>query len=133
MTAERRGKRASREDLALAALLSEPTIQFAAKRAGISESTLLRWLADPSFRTRYRDARRRVVEHAICGLQRATAEAVETLRRNLTCGIPAVEVGAAKAVLDQAIKGVELVDLAERVEQLEQAAEAAVGENGDKP
>ena len=43
----------------------------------------------------------------------------------LTCGIPAVEVGAAKSVLDRAVKAVELVDLAERVEQLEQASELA--------
>ena len=35
------------------------------------------------------------------------------------------ELGAARTILDQAVKAIELVDLAERVEQLEQAAEAA--------
>ena len=122
------GKRERLEDRALAALLSEPTIVQAATTAGISESTLARWLADPPFRARHREARRQVVEQAISALQRATEDAVTTLTRNLRCGVPASEIAAAKAVLDFAVKGVELVDLAERVEQLEQAAAVKKGE-----
>ena len=122
MTAGHGAKRPHKEDAALAALLSEPTIEAAARKAGIGESTLLRWMAEPTFKARYRAARRSVVESAVGRLQQAATQAVDSLTRNLTCGIPAVEVGAAKSVLDQAIKAVELVDLAERVEQLEQAA-----------
>jgi hypothetical protein len=85
----------------------------------------VRWLAEPDFKTRYRAARREVTEAAIGRLQTIATKAVDALERNLTCGTPAVEVGAAKAVLDQAIKAVELVDLAERVERLEQATAAA--------
>jgi hypothetical protein len=118
-------KRSRREDAAIAALLACSTIDRAAEAAGIAGSTLRCWLADPAFQRRYRDARRQVVEHAISGLQQAAGEAVEALRRNLQCGVPASEIAAAKAILDQAVKGVELVDLAERVEQLEQAAAAA--------
>jgi hypothetical protein len=121
VTAGKRGKRPQREEVALAALLTEPTIATAAGKAGISESTLLRWLADPDFKARYRDARWQVVEHAVSRLQQATSEAVDTLQRNLSCGVPATEISAAKAVLDFAVKGVELVDLAERIEHLEQA------------
>jgi hypothetical protein len=125
VTAGNGGRRSQREDAVLAALLSEPTIAQAATKAGISESTVLRWLAEPSFRARYREARRQVVEMAVCQLQTATSDAVGTLTRNLTCGVPASEIAAAKAVLDFAVKGVELVDLAERVEQLEQATAPA--------
>jgi len=82
-------------------------------------------MAEPDFKARLRAARRSLVEGAIGRLQQAATMAVDALTRNLTCGIPAVEVGAAKSVLDQAVKAIELVDLAERVEQLEQAAEAA--------
>src|SRR6266536_6667634 len=98
MTARAGGKRERREDLALAALLAEPTIAQAAAKAGISESTLLRWMAEPSFRARYREARRQVVEQATACLQHAATEAVDALRRNLVCGQPAVEVSSAKAV-----------------------------------
>src|SRR5438067_6253103 len=124
MSAEKGGKRPRQAEAAISALLAVPTIAEAATRVGIAESTLRRWLADPPFKARYRDARRQVVEQAVSQLQQAASDAVSTLSRNLKCGIPAVEVGAAKAVLDQAIKGVELVDLVARIEQLEQAKQA---------
>ncbi len=127
MTAGHGSRRPQREDAALAALLSEATIPLAAAKAGIGESTLLRWLQEPAFKAHYRAARRAVVESAVGRLQQVATQAVDALTRNLSCGIPAVEVGAAKAVLDQAIKAVELVDLAERVEQLEQHAELLKG------
>ena len=125
MHAERGGKRPRQEEAALSALLSEPTIVDAALKVGVNESTLRRWLQEPEFKAKHRAARRSVVESAIGRLQTVATKAVDTLERNLSCGIPAVEVGAAKSVLDQAIKAVELVDLAERVEALEQASELA--------
>src|SRR5215207_9913631 len=103
MTVSQRGKRPRHEEAALAALLSEPTIAAAAAKADIGESTLLRWLAEPAFKARYRDARRQVVELAVTGLQQATSEAVESLTRNLTCGVPASEIAAAKAIIDFAV------------------------------
>jgi len=125
MTAGHGEKRGRREEQAIAALLSEPTIEAAAKKAGISESSLLRWMAVPSFQERYRAARRQVVEHAVSRLQQATSEAVDALQRNLTCGTPAAEIAAAKATIDFSLKAIELTDLAERIEQLEQLAPVA--------
>jgi len=120
-------KRTRREEAAIAALLTEPTIALAAAKAGIGEATILRWLREPSFGAQYRAARRTVVESAIGRLQQATSDAVAALSRNLQCGVPASEIAAAKAIIDFAVKGLELVDLAERVEQLEQAAAGAEG------
>ena len=125
MSAQHGGKRSRREEAAISALLSEPTIEAAATKAGLGASTLRRWLTDPTFMAQYRAARRHIVEGAIGRLQGVATQAVAALERNLSCGIPAVEVGAAKAVLDQAIKAVELVDLVERVEALEQSSELA--------
>jgi hypothetical protein len=73
------------------------------------------------------------VEAAIGRLQHAAAAAVDALARNLTCGTPAVEVGAARTVLDQAIKAIELIDLAERVEALEAAGALAVERANGRP
>ena len=64
-------------------------------------------------------ARRHVVESAVSELQAAASDAVAALRRNLTCENPAGEIRAAQIVIEQAIKGVELVDLQERIERLE--------------
>jgi hypothetical protein len=112
-----------KQELAIAALLREPTIEAAAKAVGIAPITLLRWLQVPEFRVAYREARRQVVEGAIAYLQAATNEAVETLRKVMVDGeAPASSrVSAARIVLETAIRGVELLDLEVRVEQLEQA------------
>jgi len=43
----------------------------------------------------------------------------------MTCGSPAVETRAALAVIDQALKGAEMLNLGERVQALENSAEDA--------
>lgn len=115
------GKREQLEDRAIAALLSEPTIVQAAAKAEVSESTLARWLSEPSFRVRYRDARRQVVEHAVSGLQQAAGKAVSVLVAIAEDGAvpPAARVSAAKIILDQSFRGIEVLGLADRIEQLE--------------
>ena len=118
-----RGRVSRRQEQAIAALLAQPTIAEAAKSIGVGESTLRRWLGEPAFREAYRTARRQAVEVAIGTLQQAGAEAVTTLRRNMSeTTPPAVQVRAAVAILEHAARGVELLDLAERVAALEESA-----------
>ena len=115
------GQKLSRkQEAAIAALLELPTCAAAAKAAGISEATMRRWQQQDEFKAAYRDARRQLVEGAVGRLQGVTGEAVETLRRNLTCSTSSVEVAAAKFVLEHASKAIELLDLAERIEALEE-------------
>jgi hypothetical protein len=85
----------------------------------MAEVTLWRWLQLPDFQTAYRAARRQVVERAVSELQAACGAAVETLKRNLHCEQPSVEIRAAQVILEQAVKGVELIDLQQRVDRLE--------------
>src|SRR3990172_5995700 len=93
-------KQTRKQEQAILALLSEPTIEAAAEACGVGQATLWRWMQLPSFQSEYRAARRWLVEASIGTLQYATTEAVETLRRKLTCGHPATEVRAATAILD---------------------------------
>lgn len=104
---------------ALSALLETSTITEAAMKANLSPATLYRYLADDDFQKEYRKARRALVESSIGQIQSATGEAVETLRKNLACENPAVEVRAAQILLDTAFKGIELMDVLERLETLE--------------
>ncbi|HZO29625.1 MAG TPA: hypothetical protein VFH48_26920, partial [Chloroflexota bacterium] len=87
--------------------------------AGISESTLRAWLRDPAFQRRYREARRQVVEQAIVRLQQAAGDAVMVL--SAIAGDdsqPAgARVSAARTVLDQSFRGMEVLDLVERIER----------------
>jgi hypothetical protein len=106
-------------EVALAALLSESTIAAAATKAGLGERTLRVWLKTPIFAAAFKDRCRAVLDNATSILSAATSDAVATLCRNLNCGIPAVEIRAAAAILDHAFKAAELMDVVKRVEELE--------------
>ena len=108
---------------AILALLIEPTIEAAAKRAGVSDVTLWRWMQEPDFRDRYRQARRQVLEGAIASLQQSAGEAATTLRALLKAESESVRLGAARAILDQATKGADLLDLEARIAALEAGRE----------
>jgi hypothetical protein len=85
---------------AIDALLREPEVEAAAAMAGVSADTLREWLTSPQFRARYRAARQEAVDDAVARLEHLVGSAVETLARNLMCGDPAVEVEAARVVLE---------------------------------
>lgn len=121
MTAES-GKSRKKEE-AIAALLVHPTIAGAAKAAGVSEASLLRWLKEETFATDYRTARRQAVEVAIGLLQKASGAAVATLVSIMQDAEKAgsVRVSAARSVLDMAFKGMELQDMEVRLGVLETA------------
>src|SRR3954468_8775361 len=95
---ERKSIGAQQRD-AIAALLRMPHVEAAAAMAGVDEAALRRWLEEPTFLARYRAARRAAVEDAADRLQQLADGAIEALARNLTCGVPEVEVGAARVIL----------------------------------
>lgn len=117
-----------KQEQAVAALLSEATVKGAATACGISEVSLWRWMKLPEFAAEYRASRRAVVERAVAALQSASGEAVETLRRNLNCEQASVQVRSAQLIVEQSIKGIELIDLQERIERLEQGVK---GDNNE--
>jgi hypothetical protein len=94
----------------------------AATALAVDASTLRRWLReDTTFQTAYREARRAVVQHAIAQVQRATGEAVETLRNVMqdSEASASARISAAKAILDTALKGIDIDDLEVRMAALE--------------
>ncbi len=105
----------------LVALLEGVSIRDAAKTSGVSEATIYNYLKDTEFLSEYRNARRQTVENAIGQMQQASSEAVETLRRNLTCENSAVETRTAQIIFENSIRGLELTDILERLEALENA------------
>ena len=113
----------AKQEKALSALLTEKTLSNAAAKADVSDVTLWRWLKDDVFRAEYRRLRRDAVEQSAAQVQTATSEAVETLRRNLSCGNPSAENAAAKMILEHAAKSVEILDVIERLEIIENALE----------
>jgi uncharacterized protein YggE len=113
-----------KQDEAIALLLTVPTISEAAKHTGVGERTLFRWLQqDTAFQAAYRDARRQAVQQAIARIQQATSTAVTTLEGVMTNpeSPSSSRVWAARAVLDLALKAVEVEDLEARIRALEEA------------
>jgi hypothetical protein len=116
-------KLTKKKEAVIVALLLEPTLEKAAARVGISESTLWRWTQLESFQAAYREARREAVSQAIGALQRASSEAVEALRGIMQDpAAPATaRESAARSVLEFALKGVEIEDILARLEIIENA------------
>jgi hypothetical protein len=109
------------KEKAVAAVLTAPTLEDAARQAGVCLATLKRWIALPEFRDALRQARQTIFEGAVNRLQAASNEAVDTLRRNLDCGNVAAETRAALGVLEQAFRFREQLELEERLTALERA------------
>ena len=110
---------------AIAALFLSPSLKAAAASAGVSGATLRGWLRDdPEFVRAFQDARSRTVEDAVGELLAAQGAAVETLRDCLAADADSVKVSAARALLEYALKGRELLDLEGRVTTLEERSRA---------
>jgi hypothetical protein len=109
---------------AVAALLIQKNQEEAARAAGISIATLLRWQKVPEFQKAYREARRAAHNQSIARLQHATSAAVTTLLKVMVDpNAPAsTKVRAADSVLDHSAKAIELEDIDARLVALEQAA-----------
>jgi len=110
-----------KKEIALSALISEPTIRSAAKVAGIGETTLWRWLKEKDFADAYRELKREAVDQAIARLQVASGKAVDTLVEVIENveNPPSVRVNAAKTIIEMAVKAVEYDEIERRIEDLE--------------
>ena len=114
-----------KQEEAIAALLSQRSIEDAARACGVGTRSLIRWLKLPEFNTAYRDARRAAVSQSVARLQQATGAAVSTLLKVMVDpNTPAsTKVRAADSVLDHSAKAIEIEDLEVRLTELERAAE----------
>ena len=109
----------------IAALLSTPSVEEAAKKVNVSPGTLYRWLKTDAFKASYRQAKAEIVCHAMTRLQAATSKAVDTLVSVVESSdaSPQTRVTAAKAILDYSAKAVETDEVLARIEALERAFE----------
>jgi hypothetical protein len=100
------GEKFSRQqEAAVAALLTEPTYAAAARKVGLSESTLYRWMQKPAFQSACHAARRELVAGAVHRLRSGTGQAVETLLAVARKGRRESDrVRAANSLLDHAFR-----------------------------
>ena len=111
---------------AVAALLTQPSVDAATRSVGISVATLMRWQKEPKFQKALREARRAAFGQAIARLQQMSSAAVATLGKVMVDqGAPAsTRVRAAECIINHAAKAIEIEDIEARVAELERAAES---------
>ena len=101
-------------------MLTSPTLAAAAAECGIPASSLRRWLSDDdNFRAALSEAQGRVLDDALYRLHSLVEKALETLERNMGCGVHGVETRAALGVLQFALKRCVEVETESRLAELE--------------
>ena len=116
----RKSNRAA-EQVLLTALAFGATVENAARKAGIGERTAYRRLADPDFRARLSQARQEAVVRTSGMLTGAAVGSVKTLvDLQQDASVPAaVRRGAARDVLEMAVKYRESAEMEQRVAAIE--------------
>jgi hypothetical protein len=114
-----------KQEEAIVALLSQRSVEEAARSSGTPVRTVYRWLKDPNFDTAYRAARRHAYGQSISRLQQGATAAATTLLKVMIdpATPPSTKVRASEAVLSHAAKAIEIEDIDARLRELERAAE----------
>ena len=112
---------AHKKELAVAALLTQPSVVAAVEQIGVSEKTVWRWLREPDFAEAFAQARREFLGLALARLQRAAGQATTRLMELLDAEDDKLALRAAATILSQAVRGAETMDVLQRLEALEEA------------
>ena len=114
------GDKSRFRERAIVALLSAPSVERAAKTAGMSRATLLRWMQDEGFKAELATARRALVSESIGRLQIMLTDATKTLHALLRYRAPSVRLGAARALVEFACRAKDAEDYDARLTALEE-------------
>jgi len=121
-----------KQEEAIAALLTQPRVEDAARTVGVAVRTLYRWMREPEFAARCKEARRAAFGQCTARLQQMSAAAVSTLGKIMVdANAPAASrVRAASCILERAAQAIEIEEIETRLDALESAAEDSQGNRG---
>lgn len=113
------------KEAAIVGLLTQPTLDEAAKFARVSSTTLWRWQQDPGFQAKWQKARRQSMGRAMAQLQQASFTAVTTLKEIMADPKASANarVMAARTVFEMGLRATEVDDFDNRLSDLERVAE----------
>ena len=103
---------------ALAALLTQPTKEKAARAAGIGLTTLKRYLADPEFQEEYQKAVADLIEDAATAAKQSLNPALSCLREIVTRK-DANRIAASRSLIEYGLKLIETFDIVKKIDELE--------------
>ena len=113
----------ARQEKFMIALMNTNTIIEACKEANITNNTGHKYLNNTEFKQAYMKLRRETMQQATNKLQQSAVMAVETLENvmsDIDNSTPSARVQAARAVLDNAYKSLEIDDIQQRLDVLEE-------------
>jgi hypothetical protein len=117
MTARLQGKA---EERLIQTLACGASIEGAARECGASSRTVHRRLADPEFRRRVQQIRSDMMQRIAGSLTAASTEAMRTLLELMKPTVsPTIRLGAARTVLECAMRMNEFTELEDRVAEME--------------
>jgi hypothetical protein len=111
--------RKNADSVLVTALAGGFTVEAAAAKARLSTRTAFRRLENPDFRRHVAEVRSEMVGRACGKLADGMAKAAGTLRKLLTTGSDSVKLGAARAMLELAVRVREAEELEQRLVWLE--------------
>ena len=112
-----------RDDMVLAALLSNPTIKAAAQACGISETQIRVRLRTPAFVDRYNEARREMLQQSVSYVNSIVSEAIEKMRTIMhdPDAPPQTQLNAADAIVRNCLKLTEEAAVLQDIAELKKA------------
>jgi hypothetical protein len=120
---------------AIAALLSNTSVEAAARAVGVSANTLLRWMKEPEFEDAYREARRTAFVQSIGRLPEASGAAVTTVLKIMLDPKtpPAIRLRAAEVALERGAQSIEIEDFEARLAAMERAVGSVTRSRKNSP
>jgi uncharacterized protein (DUF885 family) len=123
-----------KKEAAISALLTQRSIEDAARSIDVGPSTLRRWMRMPDFEAAYREARREAMAQCIARLQQNSGAATTTMLKIMVdpASPPACRLSASRQVIELGLYGIEVEDTQARVSALERKADGGqIPEPGD--
>ena len=126
----RSGRKLGRkQEEAIVALLSQRSVEEAARVVNVTPRTLYRWMKEAEFDAAYRKTKRAAFGQSIARLHHLSSAAVSTLGKIMLDSTtpPSTRVRAADSILNHTAKAIEIEDVEARVSELERAAALSEG------
>ena len=112
-----------RDELVLAALLSNSTVRAAATACDVSETQIYSRLRNKEFREKYDRARRDLLDQSTAYIQGLVSEAIKKMYdvMNNEDAAPQVQLNAAESIIRTCLKLTEQQDILQQIQELQEA------------
>lgn len=114
---------ARKDELIIAALISNPTVRAAATACGVSETQIYARLRQPAFKAKYDNARRDLLAQSTAYIQGMVSDAVRKMYdvMNDPNASQQVQLNAAEAITRNSLKLTEQADILAQIAELQKA------------